>query len=180
MPEEHGRPTFYEGVRMRSRLEAGFAAWCDQVGFSWQYEPAAFASQVGQYLPDFALKDVHCAWRDEAVTVYVEVKPESVWAVPPDHPNHPENVGQRMSIIYDSEGPDVELVIAIPKKAPIFDRLLSVQPAGNLSDPLREIRATLLPAEWVISPPAKPGVPRPPILAVLQKGPWSGKYWTVE
>ena len=33
------RPTFYNGVRFRSRLEAHWACFFDQVGWSWEYEP---------------------------------------------------------------------------------------------------------------------------------------------
>ena len=47
------RPTVYRGVQMRSRLEARYAAAMDYLGWEWIYEPGAFASQDGQYLPDF-------------------------------------------------------------------------------------------------------------------------------
>ena len=49
------RPTIYNGIRMRSRLEARVAAWLDSLGVIWEYEPVAFASPDGQYLPDFEL-----------------------------------------------------------------------------------------------------------------------------
>jgi hypothetical protein len=49
------RPTTYNGIEMRSRLEARVAAWLDDVGIPWEYEPRAFASAQGQYLPDFQL-----------------------------------------------------------------------------------------------------------------------------
>ena len=47
------RPTIYNGVQMRSRMEAAFAQHLDHKGVEWEYEPTAFASTVGQYLPDF-------------------------------------------------------------------------------------------------------------------------------
>ena len=56
------RPTLYKGVRMRSRLEALYAAWLDNYRdaewpdepfWKWSYEPMAFGSPDGQYLPDF-------------------------------------------------------------------------------------------------------------------------------
>lgn len=49
------RPTVYNGIPMRSRLEARVAAWLDSLGIEWRYEPHAFASPAGQYLPDFEL-----------------------------------------------------------------------------------------------------------------------------
>jgi hypothetical protein len=49
------RPTTYNGIQMRSRLEARVAAWLDSLGLEWTYEPKAFASAKGQYLPDFEI-----------------------------------------------------------------------------------------------------------------------------
>lgn len=62
------RPTVYEGTPMRSRMEARVAAYLDKCSIGWEYEPRAYASRDGQYLPDFRLKfgDGH--------TVYLEVK----------------------------------------------------------------------------------------------------------
>lgn len=61
------RPTIYKGVRMRSRLEAKVAETLDWYRFPWRYEPQCFASELGQYLPDFQLFDTD---------VYLEVKPQ--------------------------------------------------------------------------------------------------------
>ena len=44
-------PTTYSGVKMRSRLEARWAAFFDRMGWSWQYEPIDLAG----YIPDFIL-----------------------------------------------------------------------------------------------------------------------------
>lgn len=95
------RPTTYKGERMRSRLEAGFAAWLDSERISWEYEPECFASEQGQYLPDFRLVDVPGDYgsNGDRGPFYVEIKPamagaqvitdacrrmEVVWA---SHPN---------------------------------------------------------------------------------------------
>lgn len=59
------RPTTYNGIQMRSRLEASFAAHLDNLGEPWTYEPRCFATARGQYLPDFIVRGV----------AYVEVKP---------------------------------------------------------------------------------------------------------
>jgi hypothetical protein len=40
---------------MRSRLEARVAAALDLSGMSWEYEALCFASERGQYLPDFRI-----------------------------------------------------------------------------------------------------------------------------
>ena len=77
------RPTVYNGVQMRSRLEAGFASWLDRWGFEWEYEPHALASESGQYLPDFILRGVQTFGiypSNPTVDVYVEVKPASIWS----------------------------------------------------------------------------------------------------
>src|SRR5262245_46645920 len=62
------RPTIYNGIQMRSRLEARIAAVLDGMGAEWAYEPQAFASNNGQYLPDFLIKS-------PAQEFYIEVRP---------------------------------------------------------------------------------------------------------
>jgi hypothetical protein len=65
-PETKGRPTLYKGIRMRSRLEAKYAAYLDLYEVPWEYEPECFAGPEGQWLPDF---------RYGTGNSYVEVKP---------------------------------------------------------------------------------------------------------
>lgn len=103
------RTTYYKGIKMRSRLEASWAAYLDRMGLSWQYEPAAYADVQGQYLPDFRVEDgdgckhlevkgvVHdyeslrrrmeTIWRSEPETtlVMVEGAPESHTHTPAGH-----------------------------------------------------------------------------------------------
>jgi len=67
------RPTTYNGIAMRSRLEAKYAAWLDSVKANWEYEPRCFATEAGQYLPDFLIRGVK--FLESEVDVYVEVKP---------------------------------------------------------------------------------------------------------
>ena len=50
------RPTLYKGIRMRSRLEADYAAYLEREGHDWHYESECFASAAGQWLPDFLVK----------------------------------------------------------------------------------------------------------------------------
>ena len=95
------RRTTYNGIRMRSRLEARFAAtldsWDDTI--AWAYEPQAFANGSGQYLPDFRVTA-----RDIPDPLYIEVKPTMEAA---------QLVMARMQIIWDSE-PDSWLSVAVP------------------------------------------------------------------
>ena len=51
-------PTIYKGYRMRSRLEARWAAFFDALGIPWRYETEGLTLSDGtQYLPDFYLPD---------------------------------------------------------------------------------------------------------------------------
>jgi hypothetical protein len=61
----HAIPTVYRDVRFRSRLEATWAAFFDQVRWPWKYEPI----DLNGYIPDFILP-----W-DGLDPVLVEVKP---------------------------------------------------------------------------------------------------------
>jgi hypothetical protein len=60
-----GIPTTYKGVRMRSRLEARWAAFFDLIGWDWTYEPLDLAG----YIPDFGIRF------EPGRVIVVEVKP---------------------------------------------------------------------------------------------------------
>lgn len=47
--------TVYAGCRFRSRLEARWAVFFDELAISWQYEPEGFVIGGRPYLPDFLL-----------------------------------------------------------------------------------------------------------------------------
>jgi len=52
-----GHKTCYGGKTFRSSFEAMFAAWCDEIGFSWTYEPRRYVLSDGStYLPDFLVE----------------------------------------------------------------------------------------------------------------------------
>ena len=61
------KPTMYRGVLFRSRLEAKWAAFFDNVGWCWGYEPCEFNG----WFPDFAIYGKY------GNIIYVEVKPIS-------------------------------------------------------------------------------------------------------
>lgn len=60
--------TEYKGYRFRSRLEARWAVFFDELGIDYEYEPEGFMLADGvRYLPDFYLP---------RFTLYIEVKPK--------------------------------------------------------------------------------------------------------
>ena len=139
-----GRPTLYKGIRMRSRLEATWAAHFDAVGTPWEYEPLAFANEDGQYLPDFRVHGYPSLFSCE----YYEIKPPlSVREIPLWQ--------MRMEIIWSSE-PDAGLFlmtgppedecgwigINIPGTNVLWDFLGVVAEAEGLVDPSDEEFAT--------------------------------------
>jgi hypothetical protein len=62
-------PTIYKGVRFRSRLEARWAVFWDELKVKWEYEPQTFKFADGtQYTPDFWIVDL---------ALWVEIKPNT-------------------------------------------------------------------------------------------------------
>ena len=59
------KPTVYRNVQMRSRTEARAAAWLEQKGWTWIYEPESFILDT-QYTPDFYIPEID---------TLIEVKP---------------------------------------------------------------------------------------------------------
>lgn len=93
------RPTTYNGIEMRSGLEGRYAAWLDTAGATWEYEPRRYATEWGDYLPDFRLSNVDILGAPR--TVYVELKPTKEHAAAARH---------QIKVIWASE-PDAFLVI---------------------------------------------------------------------
>lgn len=50
-----GIPTVYAGIRFRSRLEARWAAFFTEIGWTWEYEPF----DLEGYIPDFLIQGDH-------------------------------------------------------------------------------------------------------------------------
>lgn len=59
-------PSFYNGVTFRSRTEARWAVFMDQLGVRWMYEHEGFELPSGRYVPDFWLPQMGR---------YLEIKP---------------------------------------------------------------------------------------------------------
>jgi len=69
--------TLYNGNYFRSRLEARWAYFFDEVEVKYEYEPQGFKSSKGEcYLPDFYLPDTYLRHSDNK-GIYIEIKPES-------------------------------------------------------------------------------------------------------
>lgn len=66
MNEVKSIPAEYEGVRFRSRLEARWAVYLDNVGIKWLYEYEGYQLPGGWYLPDFYLPQEK---------IWLEIKP---------------------------------------------------------------------------------------------------------
>lgn len=97
MTYTRGRATTYKGIRMRSRLEATFAAWLDDAQVEWVYEPNCFADSAGQYLPDFRTTA-------DGANYYTEVKPPTA---------DTSAALLKMHIIRASE-PEASLIVVVP------------------------------------------------------------------
>ena len=96
------RPTTYNGIPMRSRLEARFAADLDAEGSEWIYEPRAYANADGQYLPDFQITKT--ATGAQPQPTFIEVRPTIEGAY---------RAMAQMPVIWDSE-PDALLLVVAP------------------------------------------------------------------
>lgn len=154
MHMNRGRKTIYRGITMRSRREAGFAAWLDANGLTWEYEPKCFAAQGGQYLPDFFLPRLEVSLWGEPIPTYIEVKPPlALDDVTP--------ALQRMMVIHESE-PDVFLMLVGAHRPGLAVCVLPGHPRPAY-------------CEWVL------GRDTPPAVAIHflegMEYPFAGRYW---
>lgn len=153
-PKLQARPTTYKGVLMRSRLEAGFAQWLDQWSIEWEYEPACFADETGQYLPDFRLDNVRCAWEETRFPVYVEVKPKPFDLV------EFAQLARRMQIVHSTD-PSALLVLVTPGHTPTLI-------------PCRGVSGLTPRAAWTTMPDDTLGLA---LLIPDDLHPWVGEWW---
>ncbi|MDP9367891.1 MAG: hypothetical protein M3Q03_06390 [Chloroflexota bacterium] len=68
-------PTRYKGITFRSRTEARWAYFFDELGVPWDYEPEQYTDGKTAYLPDFYLPDQDCFWEVKGEATYSERKP---------------------------------------------------------------------------------------------------------
>lgn len=86
----------YHGDRMRSRLEADFAAHLHAMGTAYRYEPRIYGPTGAGYLPDFEVI------RPDGRPCFVEVKPTKAEV---------REAARRMEVIWEDE-PDALLIVA--------------------------------------------------------------------
>lgn len=166
MTEFRARPTVYKGIKMRSRLEAGFAAWLDENGFEWEYEPQAFASEKGQYLPDFKLSEIDVAASATdatSATAYVEVKPDSFEFSDVDE--H-ARLARSMAVIHESEPHTL---------------LLLVRPSSVFALGTTPGRFGWAPMSWVWAGDTTSVRPVGLVFPLPRhRGPWPDEFWRVD
>ncbi len=68
-------PTLYKGIVFRSRTEARWAFFFDELGVHWDYEPEKYSDGKTSYEPDFYLSDQDCFWEVKGEATYSERKP---------------------------------------------------------------------------------------------------------
>lgn len=150
------RPTVYKGVRMRSRLEAGFAQWLNSVQREWAYEPQAFTASDGwQYLPDFRTK---FQFQDSLTTVYIEVKP-ATWA--PSETGRPHELAARAQAAIGESEDHALFMMAIEGHGPFWRSI--PEPDHPQYPSLRSVDVLM--------------VGCCPILADRVARPWVGEWW---
>ena len=60
------RPTEYDGMRFRSRLEADYARALDMSGQAWEYEPCTFRAGPGRvWVPDFLVNGTYTELKNQ-------------------------------------------------------------------------------------------------------------------
>lgn len=96
-----GIPTTYQGITMRSRTEACFAAFFDRIDWPWQYEPF----DLRGYIPDYMIAF-------EAGPLLVEVK----------GPLEQMAIAESKIEVSGWEGP--ALVVCAPNRTPECGRIL--------------------------------------------------------
>lgn len=71
------KPTMYKNIQFRSRLEAKWAIFFDEMGITYQYEPGTYQVPMKgysiKYCPDFALLNVKTQ-QEIKRPLYVEIK----------------------------------------------------------------------------------------------------------
>jgi hypothetical protein len=177
-PQFPATPTVYNGIDMRSRLEAGYAAWLDKRGWRWTYERqhGAFASGKGQYYPDFRIEGVLNLMNDHEAVAYVETKPSYAGL-------DLDQLARRMSVIWSSE-PDAHVLLQAPpphESMHIQAGRAGLSREGAVFDASAYVFSLVRtdPPQWcavVWISNSKPilGYPLP-----VGMGPWAGEYWNV-
>jgi len=84
--------TRYNNHLFRSRLEARWARFLDNIGARWMYEYEGYQTGTGRYLPDFWIPDAFV--RGQKIGVLIEIKPDNFGG---DH-DHLEEVATKLHV----------------------------------------------------------------------------------
>ncbi len=98
-----GIPTIYAGVQFRSRIEAKWAAFFDELRWAWEYEPIDLAG----YIPDFVLPFRHAPLLVEVKHatshgMNEELMPHTTKIVESGWAGEAWVVGARFGLLYDN------------------------------------------------------------------------------
>lgn len=137
------RPTTYNGIRMRSRQEALWAAAFDRWGWKWDYEPECFGSVLGQYLPDFRIHE--SLWGalpvergPQGTSTYVEVKSPAWFTEDGDE----WDTAHRWAEIIRASEPDAILMFCIGDAAAGLAELYVMLPESHLPETAEPVKCT--------------------------------------
>lgn len=175
MGEFKARPTVYDGIQMRSRTEAGYAAWLDlHLGVEWEYEPHALAHPtLGQYLPDFLIRDVRTP-HHESANVYIEVKPPSFFDT-----DQGTETAARSAEIVEYNDPTAVLAVATPEDG--GDLAVMLRQTGILGWSFGEWKKSdcfdefwpMAHWQWAVRYPD----PKPYLAELIMSKPWEADWW---
>jgi hypothetical protein len=71
--------TYYNGYRFRSRLEARWAVFFDEIGIKYEYELEGLEMNGVKYLPDFYLPEFRCLFEVKRGGVFERGVPKQDW-----------------------------------------------------------------------------------------------------
>ena len=103
--------TRYRGYRFRSRLEARWAVFLDELSLEWEYEPEGYELPSGNYLCDFWLP----GWQ-----AWLEIKPVS--------PTQPEKTSCE-ELAWATDRP-VMVGVNLPTRNPVMLFVGDITPSG--------------------------------------------------
>lgn len=118
MERQPGIPTFHDGFRFRSRLEAMWARFFDLVDWPWKYEPFDLAG----YIPDFVMPF-------PAGDLLIEVKPEVSLAGLRQHCEKTELAGWNKEILIVGSG-----LLALDDSTDAFGLLREVEYGWDVAE----------------------------------------------
>jgi hypothetical protein len=125
-------PTFYDGTRYRSLLEAHWAAFFTRIGWNYDYEPF----EAAYYIPDFHIRG--------ARPLLAEIKP----AATPDEYRHPIAKITDGLIGMDHQWTHDVLILGASPMSPIASAHAGRDTAGLLGEPSGDTEWDYGPACW--------------------------------